>query len=88
MHTALVVIVTAAIIEANHYFFDRRHKVMVARTIATLMNDLADLSEKAGCRSWIEYLEKTHGTEESTLYLHQLHTALQTIFFKKSWESI
>lgn len=77
MQTVLIVLVTAALIEANHYFLDRSRKKMVCSTIATLMNELAVLSGRAGFRTWIDYLEETRGKEESALYLHQLHTTLQ-----------
>lgn len=75
--TFIIVVVTALIIEGNHYFLGRRRRKMTARTIMAMTNDLSGLSEKAGYRTWIDYLEKTYGEEKAFSYLNQLYGTLK-----------
>jgi len=75
--TIIVVLVTAAILELNHYLLERGRRKMAAYTIMGLLSDLSSLAQKAGHRSFIEYLENAYGREEALSYVGRLYGALQ-----------
>jgi len=75
--TVIIVLVTAAVLELNHYLVERGRRKMAAYTIMALLNDLSRLSEKAGHRNLIGYLEQAYGKEEALNYVGRIYGALQ-----------
>lgn len=75
--TVLIVIAAVAIVQAaNYLLFDRSKRKMVCYTTLTLLNDLAFLSERAGYKSWIDYLQATYGEDKAAIFLTQLYATL------------
>lgn len=74
--TAFIVVVVVVVVEVVNFILNMGKRKMVSYTIMTLLNDLAVLSQKAGYKSWIKYLQKTYGEEKALTFLNQIYATL------------
>ena len=76
-YTVPIVVAAVIVVQIANYFLTGRGKrKMVCYTTLTLLNDLAFLSERAGYKSWIDYLQATYGEDKATVFLTQLYATL------------
>ena len=81
--TALIVVVAVIVVEIINFILSLGKRKMVSYTIMTLLNDLAVLSQKAGYKSWIKYLDNTYGEEKALTFINQIYATLEK---NKIWD--